>query len=541
MDGDDMDRMMGESGEEGKPTPVPGGGGDPEATRPPSAGSGTPPPCDGGVVPDAARAAAPDGGEGDCVASPRHVLVGPVGAETHAWSQREPGKVYEFRRRIVSVHSLLVSHVPVWAGPLHLDRNPQFPASLQPRNRGRSSYASQVIAIAGHLHPEWLLGDMHVLTHGAPIVGPDALVEAGHGRILALLIAIEKSPQRWSEYQRDLRASLPQLGFRADAIEWIWDPVLVRERLTVLDEGQRLEFVCEANEVDLHPHTIWEDAIIDARRLPDDAILSIRASAGSLDDTLLLAANMGVMCALYRTMHGLAADAILKADATISQGFCERLKLAIFAKTYPGEAAARVAERLFEATEGDLMRLQRALLDSLPTMAAAEALIRKGHRNADLSIAEDLMVAVDMLFGLSGTGERASAHFVQGRFNGPAASPFQERLAKGLDGYRNSGRKMRRLFDGYAGGVIRSRPAVPNSFQERLVKGLSGYRRSGRKARLLLEGYARGVVDSPGPGNPYIVPTPLPTREHLLDEAIRFVEESDGHDDESQGRPSPEK
>ena len=63
--------------------------------------------------------------------------------------------------------------------------NPDYPAELQPRNRGGKPATEQVYDILNRLEPE-MLGRSAEANSGAPIVGPDNVVESGNGRAMAL-------------------------------------------------------------------------------------------------------------------------------------------------------------------------------------------------------------------------------------------------------------------------------------------------------------------------------------------------------------------
>ena len=63
--------------------------------------------------------------------------------------------------------------------------NPLYPSELQPRDRTREASRQQIERMADDLKPE-LLGESYKLSDGAPIIGPDNVVESGNGRTLAI-------------------------------------------------------------------------------------------------------------------------------------------------------------------------------------------------------------------------------------------------------------------------------------------------------------------------------------------------------------------
>ena len=68
---------------------------------------------------------------------------------------------------------------------------PDYPASLQPRDRSRQASADQVGEMMRRLDPE-RLGRHTDADRGAPIVSPDGFVESGNGRTAAIRRAIPK-------------------------------------------------------------------------------------------------------------------------------------------------------------------------------------------------------------------------------------------------------------------------------------------------------------------------------------------------------------
>ena len=78
--------------------------------------------------------------------------------------------------------------------------NPAFPPALQPRDRTRAASLNQVQGIASRLEPE-RLGASASTAEGAPIVGPDGVVESGNGRTLAIRQAYAQGGDRAAAYR----------------------------------------------------------------------------------------------------------------------------------------------------------------------------------------------------------------------------------------------------------------------------------------------------------------------------------------------------
>lgn len=119
--------------------------------------------------------------------------------------------------------------------------NPDFPAELQPRDRTRLKSQLQVLDIARTMdfdrlsRSEW--GGA-----GAPIIGPDNVVESGNGRTMG--IARAYGSQQADQYRQSLIAALGDFGLSKADLDGISEPVLVRQRL---DDVDRVQFAQDCN------------------------------------------------------------------------------------------------------------------------------------------------------------------------------------------------------------------------------------------------------------------------------------------------------
>jgi hypothetical protein len=115
-----------------------------------------------------------------------------------------------------------------------------YDPALQPRDRTRAQSEEQIRRIVKEFDPE-RLGYAAEADRGAPIVGDDRMVESGNGRMMALREIYAEHPEKAQAY-KDFLASL---GIDADRYD---QPVLVRQRLTPLTPGQRVDFALNANK-----------------------------------------------------------------------------------------------------------------------------------------------------------------------------------------------------------------------------------------------------------------------------------------------------
>lgn len=110
---------------------------------------------------------------------------------------------------------------------------------LQPRDRSRAASDTQVADMAANLDPARLMYAPEA-DRGAPVVGPDGVIESGNGRVMALVRAAEQNPEKFEAYKQALRDAgfeVPDTGV----------PILVSRRTTDLTPEQRTQFVNDAN------------------------------------------------------------------------------------------------------------------------------------------------------------------------------------------------------------------------------------------------------------------------------------------------------
>ena len=400
-----------------------------------------------------------------------------VGRNTTALSIADPRNSYTFKFRVIDLGSLITSHLD------NLETNPDVPQELQPRLRDRAGSRSQIDKLAKTLEPKALLTDTQQIDSGTPIIGPDSIVESGNGRVMALRRAVDQYPKRAADYLAQLRLSLENFGFNAKDTEGMAFPVLVRERVTKLD---RAKFAAEANTSAVLTMSPLEQAIQDAGRLSGEVIGNIRVrESQSLDQALLSPDNRDVINQFIGTIPDAERGGLQDAKGQLNVIGINRLKAALFTRTYPGEAGVRLTTAFFESLDPTLKNAEAAMMQSLPAMSRAEALALSGARDINLSIAEDMSASIDMLARLKQQGMKVEDFLGQTTLFQRELTPFQERLLKHLDSLTRSGKKMREFLEGYAQAVVAAPPPQQGALfggeketkeiiVERIIKGQEG-------------------------------------------------------------------
>lgn len=361
---------------------------------------------------------------------------------------------------VVEAHTLVASHTE------DMRVNPAFPAELQPRDRTRAASGTQVAAMAANLEPA-LLGRSATASEGAPIVGPDGVVESGNARVLAIRKAYGEGQPGGAAYRRFLvEAGHPEAaGMEA--------PVLVRRRTGAMTPDERAAFAREANVSGVAQMGTAERAGSDAAALKPGH-LELLASAD-----LHAAANRPFVRAFLGTLPEGERAGLLTASGELSRAGAERVRNAVLAKAF-GDAG--LVARLAEEPESGLNGLGQALAGVAPEWAkmraevAAGQIAPEGDGTAALLEALHAIIAAkaagnpphfaleqgDMLGGgLSRDGAAFLRAFLVLDRKGGSRVLGREKLAALLDRYVTEARKQPPGVD-----MFGNRPATPAEILE---------------------------------------------------------------------------
>jgi hypothetical protein len=324
------------------------------------------------------------------------------------------GRDVPVRYEVVDAATLKTSHLPDGSP------NPAFPPELQPRDRTRAASDIQINRISQGLQPE-RLGRSSSAMEGAPIIGPDGIVESGNGRTIAILRAYERGDQNAAAY----RKYLADQGYDTTGME---RPVLVRRRDGDMAMPDRVRLAQEANAEQGLALGAAERAQIDAGRL-DDATLNLfrGGDPGS-------AANADFIRAFVRNVAEPGQEgALATAGGTLSVDGLARMRNALAQKAY-GES--RLVAAMAEAGDENIKAFGGALMDAAGPMAKLSNEIKAGRVDPGVDLAPAIVKALDIV---KGARERrisiADAVGQRDAFGGGADDATEEvlRLAYGPD------------------------------------------------------------------------------------------------------------
>jgi hypothetical protein len=276
----------------------------------------------------------------------------------------------------------------VEASSVRTSSDPGYDATLQPRNRARAASDAQIRDISSNLNPH-RLGTSAEADRGAPIVGPDGMVESGNGRVLAVRQAYADGGPAAERYRTWLA------GQGAD-LTGVKEPLLVRERTTPMTPTERQAFTVASNQSANLSMSAPERALADARALTPDSLAMIKnpADLGAVE-------NRPFIRSFISKLPQAEQGAMVTAKGDLSSEGLARVRNAVIGKAYGNTS---VLSRIAESTDDEVRSISNALTAAAPEWAGMRASIAAGHVPAELDATKDLLDAVNRTAAIRGKG-----------------------------------------------------------------------------------------------------------------------------------------
>lgn len=271
-----------------------------------------------------------------------------------------PGGNLRARYEVVDLGDLRTSH------DANFSPRADYPAELQPRERGSAPARDQVNTMAARLQPE-RLGPSPEANSGAPIVGPDNVVESGNGRTLALAKAYERGNTAYRDW-------LQSQGFDTAGME---RPVLIARRTSAMTPAQREFFANSANNASALRMSAAEQAGSDAKLLSPSILDRVA------DGPIQSAENRDFVRAFADKLPAAERGGFLDRDGNLSQSGVKRLEAALAARAYDDPA---FVGRAFDSADSNIRNLAGALVDA----AGPWARMREAAQRGDIAAAHDV-------------------------------------------------------------------------------------------------------------------------------------------------------
>lgn len=387
--------------------------------------------------PEAIGAAAAPAGEAEAIAPAGAAATGeqaapapPVESTGGASLIGEPvAGIPSHRVATAAGEAVDVTPIVVEARDLRTSADAGYDASLQPRDRDRAASQQQVREITARLDPE-RLGFSAEADRGAPIVGDDGMVESGNGRVMAIRQAYAEGGTAANGY----RAWLADQGVDVGRYQ---EPVLVRQRTTPLDQGQRQAFAIAANRPATLALSAPERAMADARSISPDMLELIRNP-----DDLGAVANRDFVRSFVEKLPQAEQGMIATAEGGLSAEGLARVRNAVLARAYGDTSdGAALLSRIAEATHDEVRSISNALVSAAPLWAKLRADIEAGRVLPHVDLTAELLDAVARTADLRSKGVRLDRHLAQAEMfdRPPEAVENWMRMFYNIEGTRAAG------------------------------------------------------------------------------------------------------
>jgi hypothetical protein len=286
--------------------------------------------------------------------------------------------------KVVEASILIASH------DIDGNENPLYPMELQPRDRSRDTSIAWVKKTAANLDPE-SLGRTSRADTGAPIVGPDWVVESGNGRTMAILEAYRTGQA--VEYKQWLIDEADYFKISAEKISVMQQPVLVRVRKSNID---RREFAVEANQDDKLAMTATERARSDAKRLTDDLVSRMGESGD-----LLATENALFLAGFLQSLGDAESAQYVTSNGKPTASLVARVQAAIFSKAYNDD---RLLELTADSAKPEIANVINALNSAAPSFIQAANVNQAGVEGITKQLTDSIELslnkqAVDAVIG----------------------------------------------------------------------------------------------------------------------------------------------
>lgn len=258
----------------------------------------------------------------------------------------------------------------------------QAAGDLQPRDRSHVRSDLWVAQTAARLDPP-LMTFSPTADRGAPVVGPDNIIESGNGRVQVLRRAYAEHPDRAAAYRAEIEAA----GFTIP--EGVDEPVLIARRRTEFTPEQRREFVVAAQDSGVAQMTAAERAQVGQQALTAETMALYRPG-----ERLNAPANQDFARRFVDAFPPSQQGQFISSDKGLSTDGIRQLRDAIFARAYDDQVLLR---RFIEEDAGELKSLLDALSQASPDMALLRAHVEAGLVRADMDITPNVLDATRLI------------------------------------------------------------------------------------------------------------------------------------------------
>lgn len=261
---------------------------------------------------------------------------------------------------------------------------------LQNRDRTRAASDNQVQSIIGSFDPARLVESPEA-DRGAPIVGPDNVIESGNGRVMALNKIYDAYPEQAQAYREFIES-------QGHHVPWNMErPILVRVRTSELDDAQRRQFVVDANRASTMELTPTERARSDADILDGHTLGLYRGG------DIGAAGNRDFVRQFQSRLPASEQGALIDSNGALSQAGVKRVENALMARAYENP---QIVEKLVESRDNNIRSIGGAMLDNSGPWASLRADVADGRIQPQFDVTNQLVEAARMVSDARNAGTK---------------------------------------------------------------------------------------------------------------------------------------
>lgn len=338
----------------------------------------------------------------------------------------DDGKEFKVAYKVMPAEDVVASNLPTDGLPVNKD----YPSAMQPRNRQRAAMQEQITSMSNNLRPADL-AESRNLNQGAPVIKSDGAVLNGNGRTIAIQKAwLNGKADKYKQYLLD---NAEKLGINPADIEDVEHPILVR---VVQDKLSKDDIMSMINSTTggqrMSPS---EQAKVDSGKIKSSTLNQYVAGSD-----LTSAANRNFLRdVLADIISPSERNAYYSKEGAINQDGVLRAQRALFALAYGDDT---LLDAFSEAVNEEAKNFSNALKANAPLIARLQQLIKTGNAT-DLGLQKNLVSAVKALKEAVIAGKPAKSIWQEmSMFEDTEHSPETIAIARAMDGYRRSGKKL---------------------------------------------------------------------------------------------------
>ena len=299
----------------------------------------------------------------------------------------------ETKFEFIEADDVVTSHLD--EGDRLVENKTNYPSELQPRERGTLESLAQVKQIAGaKFDPLGMIDADRTGKVGAPVIGPDNLVESGNGRILALKRVNNDANAKTASYRDLMKHWATYYKLDPKQVDGMKNPILVRRRTTDLTPESRVRFTQRSNVSDVSAMRDSETAMQDATLIESEDLALLQ------EGDVFLEKNADFRQTIFNKFPEEQRLALTK-DGEISDPGKKRIQNALLAKAYGDK---RIIDNLVDFGSGEYQKIANSLHHVSNVWASMRADIDRGNLHANYDPTPHLVEAVFQASGARRSG-----------------------------------------------------------------------------------------------------------------------------------------